>query len=67
MPLSPLDASQDEASDRESDFRKSLTELDQLIDRGVGLSGHERNCAFINVPGEGGTRRFGKACSLLHL
>jgi thiol-disulfide isomerase/thioredoxin len=67
VPLSPLDASQDEASDRESDFRKSLTELDQLIDRGVGLSGHERNCAFINVPGEGGTRRFATASAALGL
>ncbi|MEM7388136.1 MAG: ASPIC/UnbV domain-containing protein, partial [Verrucomicrobiota bacterium] len=67
MPSSPLSASQaGGARDPESDFRKGLARLDQLIDSGVGLSGHERNCGFVNVPaGEQGGRRFAIASAVL--
>lgn len=68
MPSSPLDASKtEEANDHESPFRQGLKEIDDLIDRGVSLSGHERNCAFLNVPGEDSTRRFVTASAALGL
>ena len=68
MPTSPLDPSKTEiANDVESVFRKGLREIDQLIDSGVGLSGHERNCAFLNLPGDQGTRRFATASAVMGL
>lgn len=37
--------------DPDSMFRRHLTRLNQLIDDGGSLSGHESNCAFLNVEG----------------
>lgn len=43
-------------------------QLDTLMDQGVSLSGHERNCAFLNVPLPGSeTRRFVTASAALGL
>ncbi len=67
MPSSPLDATNEAAQDPESVFRKGLVEMDQLIDQGVSLSGHERNCAFLNIPGDGNVRRFVTASATLGL
>ena len=68
MPSSPLDASKiEEANDHESPFRKGLVEIDRLIDSGVSLSGHERNCAFLNVPSGAQSRRFVTASAALGL
>ncbi|MDB2348093.1 ASPIC/UnbV domain-containing protein [Verrucomicrobiales bacterium] len=64
MPSSPLTA---EIIDRESALAKRLAELDALIDQGVGLSGHERNCAFLNVSGANGERRFATASAAFGL
>ncbi len=64
MPSSPLAA---EVVDHESALAKGLAELDSLIDQGAGLSGHERNCAFLNVGGLNGERRFATASAALGL
>lgn len=66
MPSSPLDVKANEASDPSSVFRRGLEQLDALIDSGVSLSGHEPNCAFLNVPGPKG-RRFATASTVFGL
>ena len=48
------------ARDPESDFRKSLKHINRLMRQGGSLSGHERNCTFINARGE----TFGTASSV---
>ncbi len=59
MPSSPLKAVSD-SGDEASLLQERLSELDVMMDRGISFSGHERNCAFLNVPSglEGGGRRF---------
>ena len=65
MPSSPIDPSRvREANDPEGVFRRGLVEIDELIDSGVGLSGHERNCAFLNVPAGGSLRNFTTASAV---
>ncbi|HUF62787.1 MAG TPA: ASPIC/UnbV domain-containing protein [Verrucomicrobiales bacterium] len=68
MPSSPLDPTRiDDANDPDSAFRRGLRQIDELIDSGVGLSGNEPNCGFLNVPGPGGRRRFATASAALGL
>lgn len=51
MSQSPADSSDfDDARNEQSEYRKSLTHLNRLLNEGASLSGHERNCAFLNVP-----------------
>ena len=38
-----------EAMNPRSPFRTRLNDLNERIDRGGSLSGHERNCAFLNI------------------
>ncbi|MDB4669736.1 VCBS repeat-containing protein [bacterium] len=35
----------------ESSYRKHLNRLNELVSNGESLSGHERNCAFLNIQG----------------
>ncbi len=68
MPSSPLDPTRiDDANDPDSLFRRGLRQIDELIDSGVGLSGNEPNCGFLNVPGPDGSRRFATASAALGL
>ena len=57
MSSSPLDPTKvAQANDRESPYRKSILGVDDLLDRGFSLSGHERNVCFLNTAGSGGGR-----------
>ncbi len=57
MSSSPLDPTKiAEANDRQSPYRKSILGVDDLLDRGFSLSGHERNVCFLNTAGSGGGR-----------
>ncbi|MFT4638923.1 MAG: peroxiredoxin [Verrucomicrobiales bacterium] len=68
MPSSPLDVAEfDGVNVQESTLAKELAELNDRIDHGVSLSGHERNCAFLNVPGTDGSRRFVTASAAMGL
>ena len=52
MSQSPVDSREfDVARDEQSAYRRSLTHINGLLREGGTLSGHERNCAFLNVPG----------------
>lgn len=57
MSSSPLDPTKiAEANDRQSPYRKSILGVDDLLDRGFSLSGHERNVCFLNTASSGGGR-----------
>ena len=61
MPSSPLDPTKIEAAnDREGPYRKSILQVDALIESGFSLSGHERNCVFLGV----GDGRFATASAV---
>ncbi len=50
---SPASTSQlDEARDLDSAYRRNLTNINQQMKNGGSFSGHERNCAFLNLQGE---------------
>jgi ASPIC and UnbV/AhpC/TSA family len=40
------------ANDREGPYRKSVLQVDDLIERGNSLSGHERDVCFLNLGGK---------------
>jgi tetratricopeptide (TPR) repeat protein len=47
---SPLDPTKiTEASDRDGPYRKSILAVDNLLEQGMSLSGHERNVCFLNL------------------
>ncbi|MEZ5329290.1 MAG: ASPIC/UnbV domain-containing protein [Verrucomicrobiales bacterium] len=50
MSSSPLDAPKKQ--DTPLPFQEKIRELDRLIDAGNSLSGHERNCMFLNTGSE---------------
>ena len=49
-PLNPSNVAA--ANDREDLYRKSVLQVDDLIERGNSLSGHERDVCFLNLGGE---------------
>ncbi|CAN5412659.1 hypothetical protein BH23VER1_BH23VER1_17840 [soil metagenome] len=60
MSSSPLDPRKvAEANDPNSEYRKSIFQVDELLESGFSLSGHERNCFFLNTGG-----RFATASAL---
>ena len=57
MSSSPLDPTKiAEANDRESPYRKSILAVDDLLERGFSLSGHERNVCFLNLRSKAGVQ-----------
>ena len=50
MSNSPLTHETKPASKAATRYRQQLRRLDEVINRGGTLSGHERNCAFLRVP-----------------
>ncbi|HWB02478.1 MAG TPA: ASPIC/UnbV domain-containing protein [Verrucomicrobiales bacterium] len=53
MSSSPLDpANVAAANDREGPYRKSVLQVDDLIEHGNSLSGHERDVCFLNLGGK---------------
>lgn len=53
MSQSPVTAGEFQAArDPESEYRRSLAHVNQLLRHGGSLSGHEANCAFLNLAGE---------------
>lgn len=50
MSSSPLDPSQvAEANDPHGRYRRSILAVDDLLEKGLSLSGHERNVCFLNL------------------
>ena len=50
MSNSPLSHETKPASKAATRYRQQLRRLDEVINRGGTLSGHERNCAFLRIP-----------------
>ncbi|MCP4192427.1 MAG: redoxin domain-containing protein [Planctomycetaceae bacterium] len=65
MSQSPTDGSLgQETGGANAVYRRELKKLDQLINSGGSLSGNERNCAFLNVPGPNNGRQFATVSQL---